>query len=86
MNINTKFNVGEQVYFLEGGSLYYRPINRITIETKNGYGWNEKKEEESLVIYYFVLNPDYTKFQEIYKYESEVAATKEDLINTLKVL
>ena len=86
MNIITKFNVGEQVYFLEGGCLYYRPINRITIETKNGYGWNEKKEEESLVIYYFVLNPDFTEFREIYKYESEVAVTKEELINTLQVL
>jgi hypothetical protein len=84
MNINTKFNVGEQVYFLEGGSLYYRPINRITIETKIDN--SNKTKGELLIIYYFVLNPDFTEFREIYKYESEVAATKEDLITTLQVL
>jgi len=85
MNITTKFNVGEQVYFLEEGSLFRRPVQRITVEIKNSSSDKIEHKIEPLIIYYFILYPTVTGSQEKYKYENEVAATKEELINNLQV-
>jgi hypothetical protein len=84
MTINTKFNAGEQVYFLDGGFIYLRPIHRITIEVNYG-GWGKEKTEP-LITYHIILFPDEINPQEIYKYESELALSKEELMNTLEVL
>jgi hypothetical protein len=91
MTINTKFNAGDQVYFLEGGSIYLRPIQRITIEMKaSGWKVNDPSAGVStfdpLITYYFVLYPNVNGCKEIYKYESELGLSKEELMNTLQVL
>jgi len=90
MTINTKFNVGEQVYFLHSGCVYLRPVHKIHVEVTKKCGlppsFRGVGEIELLVTYFFVLNPNSSTREEIYKYENELGASKEDLMNTLQVL
>lgn len=77
MTITTKFNVGQEVLFLNESSVTKATIRKITVEV-HGYGLAEGKEPEPLVNYLFDGRNRHGG--EMYRYESEVAATVEDLI------
>lgn len=72
MTINTKFNVGDELFFLQDSSIQKSPVTKITIECNN---------DSPLVIYFFKGNQ--TLSIDIYKYENEVALTIHELINQL---
>lgn len=83
MKVETKFEVGQQVVFFHDNILYRRPVNRIEITlTKQA----TEEFSVSLIIYWFVMDPDSNFKAEAYKYESEVALTKEELIAGMKEL
>lgn len=69
MTINTQFNPGQEVYFIDGNTIKKLPILKVEISILCR---SNKSKEEPLIIYYFNDN--------IYKYESEIAANTEDLI------
>ena len=72
MKIETKFGVGQKVLFIHGEALFCREVAKIEIEIK---------AQSELITYYFYISPDHSKM--VYKYENEVAVTKEELISTL---
>lgn len=76
MTITTKFDIGDEVWFLEGNKAKQSKITRIApyfnFSEKRGIAWelNVKLGDA---------------FKELYlsKYEDELFATKEELINSL---
>lgn len=75
MQITTKFNVGDSVVFLHHNAFYRSTVTSIEIEA------HQRDDKTSTVIkYYFAgLRSDFQNCQPDYKYESEIAATKEEL-------
>ena len=73
MTITTKFNVGDEVFFLYESKIKKSKIIKITAETSPNY-------PTALIVYYFEGTQS---FNEIYKYEEEIAPTITELINQL---
>jgi hypothetical protein len=76
MQINTKFNIGDSVVFLHRDCFMRRVVSRIEIES------SAQDDKSIVVIRYFFL--DIERIGPIYKYESEIAATKEELAKMSK--
>jgi len=75
MQINTKFDIGDSVVFLHRNAFYRGTISRIEVSASS-----QGDNVFSLVQYYFAnLTEDFHNNCPAYKYESEVAATKEEL-------
>ena len=71
MTVNTKYNVGDRLYYVEDGTIYLNEVVKIHIEST-------KSRPSPDVGYLFSSNPRL-------KREWEVAASKEDLIKILPV-
>ena len=76
MQINTKFSVGDSVVFLHRNCFTRRTISRIEI-TASSQGI--KDTEPSVLITYYFPDLESTNYDPNYKYENEIAATKEEL-------
>jgi len=75
MQITTKFNVGDSVVFLHNNAFTRREIAKIDIEVAAYL----PTPATALITYYFKNLPPNQYHAEVYKYESEVALSKEDL-------
>jgi hypothetical protein len=76
MQINTKFNVGDSVVFLHNNRIQRAAISRIDVSASAVY-------PSGVVTYYFDVMVT-TANGVIYKYEQEIALTKEELFATLQ--
>ncbi len=83
MQINTQFNIGDLVYFILDNQIYRRAVRLITVEVRRNI-LNAEKPFEPLITYQFDATPS-RGGMEVYKYENEVAATKEGLVNKISV-
>lgn len=78
MQITTKFDVGDSVVFLHNNCFTRREITRIEIEASKQDG----KESHTIKYYFANLEKDYSNrgyYVPDYKYENEIASTKEEL-------
>jgi len=68
MKIETKYDVGQELYFLSDSTVRKKCITKITVEASPLYA----APTGSLILYYFGDN--------VYHYESELAPTVGELI------
>lgn len=71
MTVNTKYNVGDRLHYLEENKIYLNEVIKVTIESSKAYP-NPK------VLYLFANNPKA-------KYENEISVTKEGLLDLIPV-
>ena len=80
MQITTKFNIGDSVVFLHRNCFTRRVISRIEIEASKQQDEVTGTRDSTLIRYYFDnLVNDFHSNESAYKYENEIAATKEEL-------
>ena len=77
MNINTKFNAGETIWFMRCNQIVSSKAGSISILT-NGYAAAPATE----IKYYTIFNIGLGQYAESIK-ESELFATKEELVKSL---
>lgn len=78
MKIETRFDVGQEVFFIYHDMLYQSAVRNLSVEvTRSAEG-----QLGILVCYHFSIHGERDQF---YKYEAELAASKEDLIRRLHV-
>lgn len=75
MEIKTKFNVCDSVYFLFENKIHSNTIERIVI-TVNAFGGPTNKG--NIIIFYYFPNSN-----SFYRRESDVFASREDLLQSL---
>ena len=84
MKIETKFNPGDSVVFLKDGGVWRKTIGHIEITVAKPFGAPEGTPAQPLIVYHFDDKDSHR--EAVYKYETEVAATKAELIEISKEL
>ena len=75
MQITTKFNIGDSVVFLHRNCFTRRIISRIEVTAST-----QDDKTSTLITYYFPdISEDFNNNDPSYKYENEIATTKEEL-------
>ena len=77
MKIETKFGVGDSVVFLQDGAVWRKTIIKLEVTVDRSLNPTDATPT-LLIVYYFDEKDRYG--QPLYKYETEVAATKAELI------
>ena len=77
MQITTKFEIGDSVVFLHHNSFTRREVTRIEIEASKQC--LNPSESSVLIKYYFANLESESGYSAPYKYEAEIAKTKEEL-------
>lgn len=72
MTITTKFNPGQDVLIVRDSSIHWATITKVVVEK------SAHTQGEPLITYYFEAQG--TGRNELYRYESEVAETADDLV------
>lgn len=75
MNIETKFSIGDQVFFMAGNKAKQKHINRIKIELWSPMSYDDK----GVKILYNAQVAD----EIMYLNENSIFKTKEELLNSL---
>lgn len=75
MEIKTKFNVGDEVFYLKDNIVQCKPIDSITIRVY--------PNDEIVIVYDFIVCKQ--EFRNVYegKNEKQVFATKQELLESL---
>lgn len=81
MNVKTKFELGQEVLFIHNALVYRSTIQRISIEMN--YSGKGLPDPIPLITYHFLLPS--AEREQIYRYEDEIASTKEELIQRVVV-
>jgi hypothetical protein len=78
MNIETKFDVGQEVYFIYANGIYKRPVSKINVGVTKHLS-DTPSEPVPLITYHFDMTDSQGGLEPEYRYENEVFVSIEDL-------